>query len=224
MDISVLIGPFCGFLMIAGVVGGIVYAFIHRRKQVERYSQWAAQNGLHYQAQDSSIAAMSTRSPFGVGSSRTGQDVFRGMYKGRHLVFGLYKYTTGSGKNSSTHIMQFVAVSLPAPRPFLDITRETAGSKFLAMFGKRDLQLESQEFNDRFKVDTDNERFAYDVLSPQNMQWLLADVRANMYQYRFEGQWLMTMRAGKLRLDEVYFYADFLHDLVNIVPRHVWQG
>lgn len=200
--------------------------FIRRtnKKREAEDRRFAAHHRLSYQPVDETLAGLSWHKPFGVGRSRKGHRVFRGIYRNRHLVFGEYYYETGSSQGSTEHVYQVVAVSTPTSRPFLDITQETAGSKFLAMLGSRDLQLESQAFNDRFKIDTDSERFAYDVLSPRNMEWLLADVRANMYHYRFEGQWLMTMRSGGLVKKEVFFYADFLNDLVDIVPDFVWRN
>ncbi|HZE37983.1 MAG TPA: hypothetical protein VE172_04150 [Stackebrandtia sp.] len=212
-------------VLIVGCVFLVIWAVKRRRQQVSDYANWAAQSGYQYIQGDRSLADLSFRKPFRVGSARYGKDVFRGVYRGRHIVFGEYHYATpGAEGRTNHHLIQVVAVALPSPRPYLDITREDAGTKFKAMFGARDLQVNHAEFDDRFHVDTDHVGFAHDILTPGNIQWLLSDYRANMYQFRFEGQWLMTLRPGRLDLNEVHFYADFLHDLIGIVPERVWQG
>ncbi|MFC9997380.1 hypothetical protein [Nocardia sp. NPDC127526] len=55
------------------------------------------------------------------------------------------------------------------------------------------------------------------------MEWLLADIRANTIGFRFEGQWAITVRAGRLRPEAVLFYADFLNDVIGLVPDFVWR-
>ncbi|WP_067537849.1 hypothetical protein [Nocardia crassostreae] len=138
------------------------------------------------------------------------------------MVFGEYRYTTKNDKSTVVHHWQFVALAMPAPRPWLSVSRDT-GSGLFSRRGRKGLLLESQEFNERFRIDTGSERFAYDVLNPRTMEWLLADIRANTVGFRFEGQWAITVRAGRLRPEEVLFYADFLNDVIGLVPDFVWR-
>lgn len=209
-------------LIIAAIVG--YFAYQARQKKIAQYRAWAAQYGFHYEPQDNSVVDLSANSPFQTGSSRKGQDVFRGMYRGLHIVFFEYLYTTGSGKNSTTHTNQVVAIGLPSPRPFLDISHETRMSRFFGSIGFQDLQFENQHFNDVFKIATENNRFAYDIIHAQTMEWMLADQRARTYSWRFEGPWLMTIRSGNLKLEEVFFFADFLCDVYTQVPKFVWSN
>jgi len=46
--------------------------------------------------------------------------------------------------------------------------------------------LESEEFNRAFKIKTAQNKFAYDVLHPRMMEWMLADQRAIRFPFRFE--------------------------------------
>lgn len=214
----------CTVAMILTVVGGIVLLTKKARdKQIAQYRQWAQQHGLHYTAVDPTVAAMSTRVPFGIGNNRTGRDVFRTTYNGRHLVFGEYSFTKGPNKNLQRHIAQFVAIPLPTPRPYLNVAREDVVSQLFAVFGRRGIRLGNEEFNRLFHVETDSERFAHDVLSLQLMQWLI-DSGTKAYPFRIEGQWLMTLSRQELQLNDIYIHADFLHGLLNRIPHHVWQG
>lgn len=193
-----------------------------RRLEMARLHQWAVRNGLHYTPNDRTVSALSLRAPFGVGNDRVGHDVFRGNHRGRAIVFGEYRYTTKNNKSTVVHSWQFVALALPSCRPWLSVSRDF-GSGLFSCRGRKGVLLESQEFNERFRIDAASERFAYDVLSPRMMEWLLADARANTVGFRFEGQWAITVRAGRLRPDEVWFHADFLHDVIGQVPDFVWR-
>ncbi|QSB06139.1 hypothetical protein [Natronoglycomyces albus] len=210
-------------LVVGAVIGGY-FAHRHRKKKIAQYRAWAAQYGFHYEPKDNSVVDISSKAPFGVGRNRRGQDVFRGSYRGLHILFFEYIYTTGSGKNSTTHVNQVVAIGLPSPRPFLDIGHETTMSRFFNSLGFASLQFENQHFNDVFKVTAENPRFAYDVIHAQTMEWMLADQRARTFSWRFDGPWLMNVKKGKLKLEEVFFYADFLCDIYAQVPKFVWSN
>ena len=205
-------------LLVAGVVA--YFAWRARQKKIAQYRAWAAQYGFQYEPRDDSVTGLSTEQPFGIGRSRQGIDVFRGMYKNMHILFFQYKYTTGSGKESKTFHNQIVAIGLPTARPLLDISQENAFSKRF----QKDIDFENQRFNDTFRIKSPNRRFAFDVIHARTMEWMLADQRANSYPWRFEGPWLMTFRSGALKLEEVFFYADFLIDVYAQVPRHVWSN
>lgn len=76
---------------------------------------------------------------FGQGSSRKATDVVRGA-RPRFVEFGNYQYTTGSGKNRTTHHWGYVAVKLSTPLPHivLDATSNNAlfGSNLPASFDR----------------------------------------------------------------------------------------
>ena len=76
---------------------------------------------------------------FGHGSARKSTDVVRGA-RPRFVEFGNYEYTTGSGKNRTTHHWGYVAVKLSTPLPHivLDATSNNAlfGSNLPASFDR----------------------------------------------------------------------------------------
>ncbi|MDT0182534.1 hypothetical protein Q9S36_20375 [Microbacterium sp. ARD31] len=76
---------------------------------------------------------------FSIGSSRRSSDLVRGE-RPRFVEFGNYRYTTGSGKNRTTHKWGYVAVKLDVPLPHivLDATGNNGlfGSNLPATFQK----------------------------------------------------------------------------------------
>ncbi|SJN20138.1 hypothetical protein FM104_02550 [Microbacterium esteraromaticum] len=87
-----------------------------RRRRVRRYRlhRFASLNGMSYVAsiKEPPLPGMI----FSLGSSRETTDVVRGT-RPRFVEFGNYEYTTGSGKNRSTHHWGYVAVKLDVPLP-----------------------------------------------------------------------------------------------------------
>jgi hypothetical protein len=94
----------------------------------------------------------------------------------------------------------------------------------LGFVGVRDLQLESDEFNKAFLISTDNDRFAYDILHPRMMQWMLADQRAmSSLPFRFEGGNLVTWMEGTMDPQRVMYLLDYVCDILDRVPSFVWK-
>ncbi|GAB3999655.1 hypothetical protein GCM10029992_29080 [Glycomyces albus] len=206
----------CGLL----VAIGFYVAWRVREAKIAANRAWAARHGFSYRPSDPSVASVSSAEPFGTGWSRRGVDVYRGKYRNFHIMFFQYDYAPTVGKGTEVVSHQVVALVLPTVRPLLDIGHEGFWSK---RFGDG-VDFENQAFNDRFKIRSDNRRFAFDVINARTMEWMLADQRAQAYRWRFEGPWLMTFRPGGLKLEEVFFYADFLIDVYAQVPRHVWAN
>ena len=89
----------------------------------------------------------------------------------------VYKITTHTGKSSSTRTYRFsyLIVHLPFKEvPDLLIRREGIFDKLAGAFGFDDIDFESADFSRRFFVKSPDKRFAYDVVHPRMMQFLLA--------------------------------------------------
>ena len=89
----------------------------------------------------------------------------------------IYKITTHTGKTTSTRTYRFsyLIVHLPFARvPDLLVRREGVFDKIAGAFGFDDVDFESAEFSRRFYVKSSDKRFAYDVIHPQMMEFLLA--------------------------------------------------
>lgn len=76
---------------------------------------------------------------FNIGSSRSATNIVRGT-KPRLVEFGNYQFTTGSGKNKSTHKWGYVAVHLSSPLPHIVLdavgNNSIFGSNLPATFDK----------------------------------------------------------------------------------------
>lgn len=144
-------------LIIAALVfGGIVLIRSASRKQNERLyrlRKFAEANGMHF--------ILSQPSPplsgmiFQLGRNRVGKDILRGTSP-RFVEIGNYDYTTGSGKDQTTHTWGYIAIHLDVPLPHmvLDATGNNSlfGTNLPASFSRSQrLQLEG-DFNKYFSL------------------------------------------------------------------------
>ncbi len=116
------------------------------------------------------------------GHSRTARNTMEGTADlfGRrcHLRCGdfRYKVTRSNGKSTTTTTYNFsyLIVHPPWDTPPLLIRPEGVFDKIAGAFGFDDIDFESEEFSRRFYVKSTDRRFAYDVLHPRMMEFLLA--------------------------------------------------
>src|SRR5204862_1433100 len=88
-----------------------------------------------------------------------------------------YKETSGSGKDerTTTYEFSYLLIRLPYGNvPDLLIRPEGFFDKLAAMIGFSDINFESAEFSRRFLVKSSDKKFAYDVIDPRMMDFLLA--------------------------------------------------
>ncbi len=87
-----------------------------------------------------------------------------------------YRVTSGSGKQRRTRTYRFSYIILHLPlRPDAGLLIRPQGllDSLAGSLGFGDVELESAEFNRRFYVSSTDKRFAYDLLHPQMMEFLL---------------------------------------------------
>jgi hypothetical protein len=208
-------------------VGYFVIAQYLHRKRITELTEWARANGWTYAERDDELVDRFVGLPFGRGFGRSAQHVLTTTMAGRPVVAFEYSYKErqGSGKNQRTvtYTFEVVATSIPVPRPTLQVTLEHLGTRLLNAVGLDDLQLESEEFNRTFRISTEDPKFAYDVLHPRTMEWMLGDPRARELPFRFERSDVLTWESGRLDPQRAAWAATYLLDVVDRVPEFVWK-
>lgn len=117
------------------------------------------------------------------GHSRAAYNTLRGQLEidGRAYPAKMgdftYKVTRNTGKSRSTTTYRFSYLIVHLPfigAPDLLIRREGLLDKLAGAMGFDDIDFESAEFSRRFHVSAQDKRFAYDVVHPRMMEFLLA--------------------------------------------------
>ena len=167
--------PIVVVLIFVAVIGLGLYAW---RKEVARRDKlrvWALRRGwklvpgkrkdLHH--------AYSGIKLFDRGHSRSGDRILKGKL-GDHPVTMLdYTFVTGSGKNRTTHHHGVVVLQTDFPTIPLLIRRENPFDKIGQFVGLDDIDFESAEFSRKFYVKSADRKWAYDVIHPRMMEFLL---------------------------------------------------
>ena len=207
-------------IAIVVVVGLFVLAAWGEKVKRERLESFAAATGWIYQKDAPQLVGRWRGQPFNVGSSRRASHLLAGSFQGHEIAAFEYRYTTGSGKNRSTTVLTVTMVSLPAYLPHLEITNEGVGAKIAQAFGGQDIQFESEEFNRRWRVEAAVLKTAHDIVHPRFMEYMVAGPPDPL---RFEGTDVWTWHHGPIRTDVLHARLTRLVQVVEMVPRHVWQ-
>lgn len=179
--------PFIAVVLVA--VGAFLGYRQYKRKQHARWRAVAAEHGLHVD--------VSTKQPppvdvdlFGEGR---GKKVTAQMWRpGEDDSVFQYQYTTGSGEHSTTHRRSVALVAVPFRAPHLVISSEGIWSKLMRAVGVRDIEVESPEFNERFRVRCDDERFAITLLDPAMIAWMLSPASGGgTVTFEFRHGWMV---------------------------------
>jgi hypothetical protein len=92
-------------------------------------------------------------------------------------VFDYTYYTQSSDSKGNTsrhyHTRTVLALELPESFPGITIKPDSAFREFFEFIGGADIDFESDEFNKRFYVWSDDRKFAYDVVHARMMEFLL---------------------------------------------------
>jgi hypothetical protein len=195
-DIVVILVIF-GFIVLA-IVGAVMSAKA-RRARTDALAKWAYANGWSFDAgpmegdgrmfTGGGRCAMEPFVRFGLfdaGSDREFRNVITGEIPGRQqggitagFEAGDYRWETGSGKSRRTHRRSYLLFDLTDDLgivPDLAIRPEGWGDKVWGALtgGGSDIDFESEEFSRRFHVTSSDRRFAFAVIDPRMMEFLLS--------------------------------------------------
>lgn len=191
MKASQLPLDFSSPLVVVAVIGGIAliaviayFSWLAEKKRKEELTTLASDLGLDFAPgndhdHDDEYAQFEI---FRRGHSRVASNTLRGKLtffeQDCSVITGdfRYKVTSGSGKNRSTRTYRFsyLIVHMPWQTPPLLIRPEGVFDKIKGVLGFEDIDFESAEFSRKFYVKSQDKRFAYDVLHPRMMEFLLA--------------------------------------------------
>jgi len=126
------------------------------------------------------------------GSNRYAQKFLTGRWQEHDLTLCDYHYqvTSGSGKSRRTTHYHYPVILLRPDFPLrpLQIRPEGLWDRLTSMFGWDDIDFESAEFSQRFHLSAPDRRWAYDVVTPRTMEFLMAEPE----------EWTLTMGDAQL--------------------------
>ena len=192
------------------VVALVVAIAIVAQKQAEKRRQelraLATELGLSFNpGQDRSLDdKFSQFAIFNIGRSRVAYNTLSGDLEiDEHrlqAIAGDYRYTvtrqSGKNRSSRTYRLSYLLVGMPYPSiPKLLVRSENFFDKLAGFVGFDDIDFESIEFSRKFHVSSSNKRFAYDLIDPRMMEFLM---QSQEHTLDMEHGWLLLVD-GKRR-------------------------
>lgn len=218
MDTGAIVGNL--IWVIVAVVAVVVTIYVQRKRHA-RLAQWATHRGWTYHRSLNSLAKRWGSPPFNTGRSRKATEVMTGVFHGEQALSFAYQYTTGGGKNQTTHRFHVVVLHLPAVLPWLQLSPENFGTSVSKFFGGQDITFESQAFNDAWRVQGPEGQFPFDFIHPRMMERLLQPDAVGR-NITIEGQDIYVWTSGRQDEKAIDFYLNLLLGIIQQVPRHLW--
>jgi len=131
-------------------------------------------------------------------------------------TFCSFLYSFGS------KIQAVVMVRLPATLPSLILTPEMAGDKMAKLFGGQDIELESERFNRLFRIQSPVEAFAYGVMHPRMMEWLMGPA-LGLVPFIIDGQDVICWRYGPADYSTLDTQLVAMCNLIDLIPQSVFE-
>ena len=224
---------FCGLALFAPfvfVLALMIYGVI-RSRDTRRNDLSALASRLGFKFRAAADTSFSDRYPgvslFTRGSSRRAANLLTGfMTVGDRRVpvlAGDYSYVTTSGRGKRrrerTHRFAVVMAHLPFKGlPEFIIRDETVLDRIVAAVGFDDIDYESEEFSRRFHVKSTDRRFAFDLVGPDMVDYMLASETPDM---EIEGSIVCTQYRGVLDVDEVEGALEWMRGFLVRWPDHL---
>ena len=155
---------------------------------------------------------------FGRGHSRSGRGVIKGAWHERPVTLLDYTYVTGSGKNRQTHKYGVVILHCDFPTIPLQLRRENPLDKIGEFVGLDDIDFESAEFSRKFYVKSSDRKWAYDVIHPRTMEFLL---QSPSFELEFGMAELAVYKRGWFAPDAYEQALDLAWGIYDRIPDYV---
>lgn len=183
-------------LLVCAVVAVAVVQWALRLRHAEDMAAVAARHGFRYSASDPFGC---TRVAFGLFRKGDGRVVEHVMWRERDdgLVTRAFDYSyyverrdqTGGVRRTHTQFSCAMA-QVDGAWPEVSITREGFVEKALDLLGLGDIELESDEFNNRFALRSPDRRFAVTLVDPRMIDFLLSTEAR--FAFFVKGRWLLV--------------------------------
>ncbi len=164
---------FFALVVVALVVAAGWYQYSTRLARLRAVSSVASSVGFTFTNNDADRIVDLPFALFSRGNGRRVELVMSGTHNGLPMRMFDYWYYVDSGRDRTYHRFTCGIVTIAAACPRLRLGNENFLTRLGADVGLGDVQLEYDDFNRRFRVKCDDQKFAFSLLDGRMMQWLL---------------------------------------------------
>jgi hypothetical protein len=159
------------------------------------------------------------------GHSHTTSDVIRGRdgdgppfvaFNHQWKTTRTESYTDSQGRTQTRTVVEnhreaILGFQLPARMPWLEVRRRGFG---------HGISFESAAFNEMFAVTAQDDKYAYDVIHPRQMEYLMAN-RPDSFRIVDDWAWFAVSTHSQ---PVIAHNSLFLRDFLALIPRFVWRN
>jgi hypothetical protein len=223
--------PVVVVLFVGLIIAAAIYSYQQAKKRREDLARLARKMGLRYDAVDPCDIAnrYAHLGALAQGHSRSAYNVVHGRH-GHYQVkaFDYVYYTTETSTDSQgrtttrqvAHYFSAVLFEVGAALPTLLIRPENFLDKIAAAIGFDDIDFESAEFSRLFFVKSSDKKFAYDVIHPRMMEFLMEQPS---WILQIEGPHFLVSKGGMLTPDEFGAGIERAEAFLKQIPDFVWE-
>ena len=223
MEPQILI--FIGFIILVGVFAYVAHLQAKRRR--EAFERLAMELGFSFfPDKDSHFAKRyGFLDHMDDGHRRYAYNRLSGEIEGQKINLFDYHYETYSRdskgrRTTHHHYFSIFTLSLPQRFPELNIEREGFFSKIGQALGFDDIDFESVEFSKRYKVKSDDKKFAYDFCNAQMIDYLL---RQRDLIVEVDNNTLALTFKGKLAIELIRPNLERLLKIRSLMPNYLFR-
>lgn len=129
-----------------------------------------------------------------------------------------YQYVVSTGKSSYTVFFRIASLVLPVKVPKTKVCEHGLFDGLARAVGMQDIQLEHDDFNERFLVQGHDERFVYDLLHPRMMEYLM---KRSFVHVQMQNNRLVVFESGEIDESFILGMRERLRDFWDLVPEYV---
>jgi len=225
---AVLIPVF--LLIAAAVIGGMIWSWYAAKRRREELAALAPRLGLAYSADDCCgiVRRFQGFQALDQGHSRRAYNLLYGELAGREAYAFDYNYKTtqtytnksGTHTREVDHYLSAAVIGCDCRFPGLFIRPERFLDKLAGLVGFEDIDFESHEFSKRFYVKSPDRKFAYDVIHPQMMEFLL---RCQGWSLEVSGSALIIWTGSTWKPPDFAAGLQVLGGFLDRVPHFLWK-
>lgn len=161
------------------------------------------------------------RHRFRLGPPRA-DNVMIGSWRGHPAVAFEYRYSVRAGHGDRERVehrsIGVACLSSGLQMPSLSVRPEQFLGRAVGKLLGNDIELESEQFNRAFTVNSEDRRFATDFLHPRKMELMLTKPKAGVL---IRGEDLVRLTNGQMRPAQLRSAFSYLEEILAGLPEHV---
>jgi len=123
-------------------------------------------------------------------------------------------------RNEPKVVWGVVLANVAAVFPRLRIRPRTPIDELSSTFGLNPIEFESEEFGRRYTISSADRKFAYDLIHPKMMEYLMA---APVVDWQLGGRTILIVNSRRYRADELSDAMKLVEGFISLIPQYVRQ-